>query len=188
MAARKGSKQESKATSYAGKGTAPTSAGDSVPHVVPRMVVPGRDFERSRRIRFTALIGGILLLVLLLIWKFCGDVLSVQNGPNPEQAVQKEPEKIPKKEEKAPVVKPKPAVVKKDEPRVIRDEDFKPEPIRSQMALTYTIQKGDSLEKIAGNALGSKGRWKEIRDANRLKNVGPRDILPVNRDIMIPVQ
>lgn len=111
-----------------------------------------------------------------------------QRTETPEPVVKTEPEKLPKKEEKPVVVKPKPPVVKKDEPRVIRDEDFKPEPIRSQMALTYTIQKGDSLEKIAGNALGSKARWKEIRDANRLKNVGPRDILPANRDIVIPVQ
>jgi nucleoid-associated protein YgaU len=36
-----------------------------------------------------------------------------------------------------------------------------------QMAKTYTVQKGDSLSKIAKRTYGDAGKWRVIFDANR---------------------
>lgn len=36
-----------------------------------------------------------------------------------------------------------------------------------QVSKTYTVQKGDSLSKIAKRTYGDAGKWKAIFDANR---------------------
>lgn len=43
---------------------------------------------------------------------------------------------------------------------------------------TYTIQKGDTLSKIAKEKLGSAGEWKKLFDANRDVIEDPDRIFP----------
>ncbi|MFN3428474.1 MAG: peptidoglycan DD-metalloendopeptidase family protein [Candidatus Sericytochromatia bacterium] len=43
---------------------------------------------------------------------------------------------------------------------------------------TVTVQRGDSLSKIAQRTLGSSGRWREIYDANRDKLGNPNIVWP----------
>src|SRR6476620_10860907 len=41
------------------------------------------------------------------------------------------------------------------------------EKVRSQEPKTYTVQKGDSLSKIAKHFYGDASKWKEIFEANK---------------------
>jgi len=50
---------------------------------------------------------------------------------------------------------------------------------------SYTIQKGDSLERIAQRLLNDRSRWREIAELNRLKN---QDRLVPGTTIRVPKQ
>ena len=50
---------------------------------------------------------------------------------------------------------------------------------------TYTVQKGDSLSKIAKQHLGDANAWKKIFEANRDVLSHP-EVLPIDAELKIP--
>ena len=60
-----------------------------------------------------------------------------------------------------------------------------PPPRTTERELTYTVQKGDSLSKIAQQQYGDGKRWKAIFEANRDQITNP-DLIHPGQVLKIP--
>lgn len=59
------------------------------------------------------------------------------------------------------------------------------EPARSQEPKTYTVEKGDSLSKIAKHFYGDANKWKEIFEANK-DSIKDPDVIHPGQELKIP--
>ena len=59
------------------------------------------------------------------------------------------------------------------------------EPVRSQESKTYTVQKGDTLSKIANQFLGNANKWNEIYEANK-DTIKDPDMIHPGQELKIP--
>ncbi|MFN4244507.1 MAG: LysM peptidoglycan-binding domain-containing protein, partial [Tepidisphaerales bacterium] len=75
-----------------------------------------------------------------------------------------------------PPAPPQPKPEPKPEPKPAPKPEPKPEP--KAPGGTVTVQKGDSLSKIAQRVLGDMNRWREIFELNRDKLSDPNKIYP----------
>lgn len=58
-------------------------------------------------------------------------------------------------------------------------------PVRSQEPKKYTVQKGDSLSKIAKQFLGNASKWNEIYEANK-DTISDPDMIHPGQELKIP--
>jgi nucleoid-associated protein YgaU len=54
-----------------------------------------------------------------------------------------------------------------------------------ESAKTYTVQKGDSLSKIAKEFYGDANKWKKIYEANKDRIKNP-DVIQIGWELVIP--
>ena len=59
------------------------------------------------------------------------------------------------------------------------------EKVRSQEPKTYTVQKGDTLSKIAKEFLGNANKWNEIYEANK-DTIKDPDMIHPGQELKIP--
>lgn len=59
------------------------------------------------------------------------------------------------------------------------------EQVRSQESKTYTVQKGDTLSKIANQFLGNANKWNEIYEANK-DTIKDPDMIHPGQELKIP--
>lgn len=59
------------------------------------------------------------------------------------------------------------------------------EPVRSQEPKKYTVQKGDSLSKIAKQFYGDANRWNDIFEANK-DTISDPDLIHPGQELKIP--
>ncbi len=72
-----------------------------------------------------------------------------------------------------------------EEPLV--EEVARPSAVPEKPATTYTVRKGDTLEKIADKVYGDSKKWRRIFEANRDRLSGPNRIYP-GQKLAIPAQ
>jgi nucleoid-associated protein YgaU len=59
------------------------------------------------------------------------------------------------------------------------------QPVRPQEPKKYTVQKGDSLSKIAKHFYGDANKWKEIFEANK-DTINDPDMIHPGQELKIP--
>lgn len=104
-----------------------------------------------------------------------------EKAAEPGQAIQEKPSVIPES-----ISETKATESQTLEPKVTEPAISKETPAAQESFQKYTVQKGDTLQKISEKFFGTTKKWTKIFDANREALKGPNKIYP-GQVINIPV-
>ena len=81
-----------------------------------------------------------------------------------------------------------PAVEEAGAPQVVVDESVNPamsEPVKEVVQKTYTVEKGDTLQKISKKVYGTSKKWHKIYELNKEKLKSP-DKIKAGQKLLLP--